>query len=518
MSENKAIPVLDLFAGPGGLGEGFSSLLSKREKPVFKIALSIEKDPSAHLTLELRSFFRQFSKENVPDDYYAFLRQKITREELFQRHPKAAEAAKKEACQATLGEVDEDELDGWIYKALQGKEKEWVLIGGPPCQAYSLAGRSRNKGIEDYSAEADDRHFLYKEYLRIIAKHWPSVFVMENVKGILSSKVKGERIFDRIREDLRNPGKAIGTDEKYSYKIFSLVPSNDDLFGRSGDYVIRCEEYGIPQARHRVILLGVRCCEDSKKREPNVLTRKIPATVKSVLSQLPKIRSGLSRDNNGKTWGETIGEIKTAQWLEKLPNELKEILLKHLDNIKKEGVLLPETGCIFIKEKPKISKQFVAWFLDPKIKGVCNHISRGHMASDLHRYFYAACYAELYGVSPTLGDFPEELLPKHKSVSKALETKSHFSDRFRVQVWNRPSTTVTCHIAKDGHYYIHPDPVQCRSLSVREAARLQTFPDNYFFCGSRTAQYTQVGNAVPPLMARKIARIVAELLQLEGRH
>ena len=138
------------------------------------------------------------------------------------------------------------------------------------------------------------------------------------------------------------------------------------------------------------------------------------------------------------------------------------------------------------------------------------------MDTDLYRYMYAACYARLHAKSPPLQRFPTDLLPEHGSVNTALEEGGNFSDRFRVQVASRPSTTIVSHISKDGHYYIHPDPMQCRSLTVREAARLQTFPDNYFFCGPRTAQYIQVGNAVPPMLANQIAEIVRDLLRQAG--
>ena len=130
------------------------------------------------------------------------------------------------------------------------------------------------------------------------------------------------------------------------------------------------------------------------------------------------------------------------------------------------------------------------------------------MPGDLARYFFASLSAELSGKSPTAGMFPQELAPSHKSWASGK-----FADRFRVQVWDNPSTTITCHISKDGHYFIHPDPQQCRSLTVREAARLQTFPDNYFFMGTRTAQYIQVGNAVPPLLARKIGDTLLTMLR-----
>jgi len=151
------------------------------------------------------------------------------------------------------------------------------------------------------------------------------------------------------------------------------------------------------------------------------------------------------------------------------------------------------------------------WFVDERLAGACNHASRPHMASDLHRYLFVSCYAKVMRRSPELGDFPKPLLPKHKNVLLAHKAK-YFDDRFRVQLAHRPAMTVTCHIAKDGHYYIHPDPSQCRSFTVREAARVQTFPDNYYFCGTRTAQYRQVGNAVPPLLAEQIARVVLQVL------
>ncbi len=145
------------------------------------------------------------------------------------------------------------------------------------------------------------------------------------------------------------------------------------------------------------------------------------------------------------------------------------------------------------------------WYEDPRIGGVCNHYARPHMQKDLYRYLYAACFAKAEMNSPKLKDFPLDLLPDHANVSLAIEHNNLFQDRFRVQLPDRPSTTITSHISKDGHAFIHYDPTQCRSMTVREAARAQTFPDNYLFTGSRTAQYTQVGNVVIQLLVNQNA-------------
>ena len=145
------------------------------------------------------------------------------------------------------------------------------------------------------------------------------------------------------------------------------------------------------------------------------------------------------------------------------------------------------------------------WVRRAAPRQVVQHEARGHMGWDIARYAYASKHAEEFGISPRLRHYPEALLPNHKN---ARDKNVPFADRFRVQTWDDPSTTVVSHISKDGHYYIHPDPSQARSLTVREAARLQSFPDNYFFAGNRTEQYHQVGNAVPPFLARQIGQVV----------
>jgi len=505
------IPVIDIFAGPGGLGEGFSSRLKKDDERIFKIKLSIEMDEFAHRTLELRAFVREFPHKKAPDDYYDYLRGNLSREELFKNHHEEAERAKNEAWCAELGKEPDAEVDRRIRTALGSKPDKWVLIGGPPCQAYSLLGRWRQKQ-QDEKYKKDERHFLYRQYLRILAVHQPPVFVMENVKGLLSTTVNNVRIFDKIREDLKHPlaSTGLGSKDDLEYNFYPLIPTQGETTGEyePEDFIIRAEEFGIPQARHRLIILGVRSDWEPK---PSLLEANQDSVfIEDVLKGLPRLRSGLSKEeDSSKNWQQAIRELSSATWLKnpKVSLELKRRLILETSKV---GRRL-KRGNLFLNEGTKPEK-LASWFNDPKLHGVCNHETRSHIRADLHRYFFAAVFAKEFKRSPTLEDFPEELLPLHKNIVSAMK-ESKFNDRFRVQVAGRPSTTVVSHISKDGHYYIHYDPTQCRSLTVREAARLQTFPDNYFFEGPRTEQYHQVGNAVPPRLAWQIAEIVAELLE-----
>ncbi len=519
---NKQIPIIDLFAGPGGLGEGFTSLVDKDNNRFFKIALSIEKDEHAHQTLTLRSFVRQFPHKKLPKEYYQFVRGEISNvEDLYKLYPQQASNAKAEAWMFELGRPDtNDIIDKRIAHALKG-EKDFLLIGGPPCQAYSLVGRARRQQKEGLDKE-DPRVYLYREYYRIIAEHRPAVFIMENVKGILSSKVENEFLFKQIVSDLEDPIEAYkklqGQKKIYksriSYKIYSLVkpPSfTYDLFDpkpitEPRDFVIQAENYGIPQTRHRVILLGIR---NDINITPNILKPyKAQIPIESVLAGLPKIRSGLSKTKDGKfEWKKTIEEFLNHKGAAEIDKEVWGKMKAVIENL---STPQKDKGSLFVKGEVSIDYK-PEWYLDANIGGVANYESRNHIKEDLYRYLFASCFAKIKDRSPKLSDFPGSLLPKHLNVGEGIEGNK-FADRFRVQLNGQPSKTVTSHISKDGHYFIHPDSSQCRSLTVREAARIQTFPDNYFFCGPRTEQFHQVGNAVPPMLAYQVAKIVINIL------
>jgi DNA (cytosine-5)-methyltransferase 1 len=442
---------------------------------------------------------------------------------LHAEHPAEAKLAKAECWHATLGPegAPTNKVRERIDEAI-GSDENWVLIGGPPCQAYSVAGRSRNLGNPEYDPKKDVRQRLYVEYLQILAEHRPAVFVMENVKGLLSATLASERIFHRILDDLREPVTALAREGRKTqrvqpggYRIYSLVERREFENGDLEGAVIRAENYGIPQARHRVILLGIR--DDLNGITPGILKARAKIPASAVLT-LPALRSGLSRrTDTADAWRECLRSQVNSRWANAGTrrvdgNGLSTRIRKVLADIEPPEF---DRGGEFVRADVTASHA-KRWYCDSRLEGVCNHRSRGHMESDLYRYVYAACYAKLRKRSPSLADFPTDLLPDHCSVDSALEDGGNFSDRFRVQLSHRPSTTIVSHISKDGHYYIHPDPRQCRSLTVREAARLQSFPDNYFFCGPKTSQYIQVGNAVPPFLAKQIGAIVFDVLSQAG--
>jgi DNA (cytosine-5)-methyltransferase 1 len=344
-------------------------------------------------------------------------------------------------------------------------------------------------------------------------------FILENVKGLLSAQTKESPVFQCILRDLTDPLKAYLSEYGDSgsallcpgYRIYALAaePERHDaakgpVFSQN-DYLIYTEKHGIPQSRHRVILLGIRNDIDL---QPGILPEENPVGLNRILNGLPRLRSSLSkRKDDEKEWKKALKKVLHSDVLDETDEEVRSEIKLQLEKIMNSSA---GTGREFLPADNITIGYRPDWFLDKRLKGVCNHTARGHMESDLLRYLFVSCFGKAKKQSPKLVQFPSGLLPHHKNVQDGISGKT-FDDRFRVQLSGEPCKTVTSHIAKDGHYYIHPDPSQCRSFTVREAARIQPFPDNYYFCGSRTAQFSQVGNAVPPLLAHKIAGIVNKL-------
>lgn len=531
------VPVIDIFAGPGGLGEGFSSFSGGWCE--FDVNLSIEMDAEACETLHLRKFYNLFRGETVPDEYYEYVRGDISRETLNQQHPEEFGEAGKRVWRATLGDpgISPQKLSRRFSGALKGHGKSWVLVGGPPCQAYSVAGRTRLAGRFDPASPkrmeawesylGDHRHVLYEQYLDILARMGPTIFVMENVPGLLTTKLGSEEsIFYSILRDLRDPCRAVSVRRgrkqapREGYVIYSLIEQDGQigLFGETGEgknpenFIIQFEKYGVPQGRHRLILFGIRrdmLPGDGRSYRPGILQHQPGLTVGDAIGGLPQIRSRLSGEpDSHEAWVEAIRTQVMESGLMFEDPAISENIQRFLNRLERTG----STGGRFVEGIDSSSK-LADWYLDPRLGGALNHEARSHMRSDLLRYYVLSCAAKA-GTRLRISDFPEILLPDHRSVVEARARRhGYFNDRFKVQVEDLHSSTITAHISKDGHHFIHPDPSQCRSLTVREAARIQTFPDNYFFEGSRTAQYRQVGNAVPPLAAKQIARIASEVLR-----
>ena len=502
----EAFGIVDLFSGPGGLGEGFCAYRDGDQKR-FEIDVSVEKDPVAHGTLRLRAFLRRFSDE-FPPEYIDFMNRGGAEPDWSELYACEWAHAKHETLNLTLGKPETTAiLDERIAEIRRRRGDRVILIGGPPCQAYSLAGRGRKPSDLGYVAHDENRHLLYQEYINVLRKLRPAAFVMENVKGMLSSSIEKRKVFDLVTEDLRSGGGAA------EYDLFplteSMIPSAK---AQPRDFVVAAEDHGVPQARHRVIIVGIRrdLIEGSGvSTRPRLARAARKATVRDVLSAMPKLRSGISARGGNiddvDAWKRTValGAAKIAMMPHCLVGAEAEKFRKSLSAIDRTRKIAVESrrGTVGGTRLPDgCPDDLRDWLEDGRLTRLSLHETRGHMPGDLERYLFASCWAAATGSSPKAADYPDALAPKHGNWKSGK-----FNDRFRAQPWDCPSSTVTCHLSKDGHYFIHPDPAQCRSITVREAARLQTFPDNYHFRGNRTQQYIQVGNAVPPFLASKIA-------------
>lgn len=408
---SKKITFLDLFAGCGGLSEGFI-------QAGFQPVAHVEMDAAACFSLKTRMAYHWLMENKKEEIYSNYLKGDISRSELYSNIPSEIidMVIHEEISEVTLSSIF-DKID----KKYTGKVD--VIIGGPPCQAYSLVGRARSNGMY-----GDKRNYLFLFYVEFLKRYHPRFFVFENVLGLLSAKdEKGNKYFDMMMEAF-------------------------DRAGYSTDYqLIEADKYGIPQKRKRIILIGAR--KGEVFHYPKLKPIDLNVTVDDIINDLPKIQAG---EGNYYSY-----QLSTAH------NYLYEI-----------GVA---------------DRKFPVTF----------HVSRPNNKQDLEIYRIAVTKWNNEKIRLNYNDLPVRL--------KTHNNTNSFTDRFKVVSGNlKAAHTVVAHISKDGHYYIHPDIKQNRSLTPREAARLQTFPDNYFFEAvsekpSLATAFKQIGNAVPVYLAKQIA-------------
>jgi len=440
----------DLFAGAGGLSEGFY-------EAGFNIISSVEMDYWACETLRTRAAFRALKKNGLGRRYVDLLKGDASREDVLRDREEMAQEVEASVIKEEMSDATMHRIIAKLASAIHasGQGKLHVLLGGPPCQPYSIAGRGRDAA----RMRNDGRHFLYRHYLRTIEALEPDFFLFENVPGLLSARADGAVVFEKMINDFRKL--------KPSYDV---APSLRELSNNPRAYILDSSHFAVPQRRLRVFIVGYR--DGLRKRHPgieNVFARiqryanrsRGVLTVADAIGDLPRLQSGEGSDRWFGSYTDS-GDVTTyARWAR--------------------------------KGSP----------------GIVNHRARPHMEEDLERYRYFIEKHKNGKRFVTLDDLIEErpdLIPRHRHLDK-------FLDRFHVQWWERPSSTITAHIHKDGHHYIHPDISQCRSFTVREAARCQSFPDNYVFEGPRTQQFLQVGNAVPPRLAATIGKFIKKELE-----
>jgi len=507
--------VVDLFAGPGGLGEGFASLDEEGHAP-YRIGISVENEASAHRTLTLRAFLREVRRREggLPGEFIEFHAGNTAEPEWAEVDEASWRVAINEARYLELGSRGaKTELDHAIE--LVGRRfNDTILIGGPPCQAYSLVGRARSRGKQGYVPEEDDRHYLFREYIRVLDKLRPAAFVMENVKGMLSSTVESRLVFEMLIEDL----SSLGTGRGSLYELRAITVRDGRCFlsmpREPSDFVVRADAFGVPQRRHRVFIIGLRADVSARADKASVQIPEGKRPLVDAIGDLPALRSGLSRGGDSPDrWALVVQSAaeRLAHLHHKCGQERFHAEFSRVAHGVQEGMPMKRSSRALPSGYGCSNDDLRRWLEKRELRAIAQHETRGHMASDLSRYLFASVFGCVEGASPKADSFPIALSPRHRNWHSGV-----FSDRFRVQLADEPSTTVTSHISKDGHYYIHHDPVQCRSLTVREAARLQTFPDDYLFLGNRTQQYVQVGNAVPPYLAHRIALLLSRVLEGEA--
>ena len=406
------INFIDLFAGAGGLSEGFI-------REGFLPVAHVEMNKDACDTLRTRTAFHWLKEQGRVEEYYEYLKGTITRDELWAKTPEnlIKSVINTEISEETLPKIFE-QIDAEL-----GTKKVDLVIGGPPCQAYSVAGRVRKDMTND------PRNHLYKHYVEFLKKYQPKMFVFENVPGILSANNGHylQLIFDAVREA--------------GYELDKKV--------------LNAKDFGVLQDRKRVIIIGWK--NDLDIEYPEFDKTEIQFEIaKHLFADLPKIKSGQGN------WGVSQYAGKTNDYLET------------------SGI---RNGIDFTTQ----------------------HISRFNNENDLEIYRIAVEKWVNEGKRLNYGELPPRLI-KHNNVKT-------FTNRFQVVNHGGVSHTVVAHICADGHYYIHPDIAQNRSITVREAARIQSFPDDYFFESSRTAAFKQIGNAVPVLMGEGIAKKIKKLLK-----
>ncbi len=410
----KNLTFIDLFAGAGGLSEGF---INAGYKPI----AHVEMNKDACDTIRTRTAFHWLKENNKLKLYADYLKSESKNKyDLWNQIPQNLinSVINEEISDTTLPKIFKI-----IDKELSGKNVD-VIIGGPPCQAYSIVGRAR-KNMED-----DPRNHLYKHYIKFLKKYNPKMFLFENVPGILSAK-NGEYL-SKIFKAVRSAG----------YEL--QIPPNNYL---------NAKDFGVLQDRKRVIIIGWR--KDLKYSYPEFKTT----------------------TNNYQVLKDLFADLKPLK--------------------NGEGTL---SAVAYHKEPSEYLKSNK---IRNKFDFVTQHIARPNNNNDLEIYRIAVDKWN-QGERLKYHELPARLI-KHSNVES-------FANRFQVVNGKGVSHTVVAHIAMDGHYYIHPDKKQNRSISVREAARIQSFPDDYFFEGSRSAALKQIGNAVPPLMAQKIALKIKEML------